>query len=130
MKATKLQKNVLEYIVSDLQMTINRLGINATLSTKIAKDYRGEEFVKIVSTPFQTMPVLFKEITIDGTIGTGEEDEKNVEVGIRLNYAYTHFRGGGNGHELGIVRYVVEKNIPEKCMDLRYFIHKTDSIEI
>lgn len=68
MKTEILSKQVLDYIINDVETTIHRLGINAQLSIEVEKDYRGNEYEKLVSTSFQTMPMLFKEIHLEGNI--------------------------------------------------------------
>lgn len=130
MKATELEKRVLDYIVADVQVSVARLGINATLSTEVTKNYRGEDLLEIISSPFQMMPVIFKEIRIDGTITVVKETDEGMEVYVRMDYAYTHFNGSTNGCELGRIHYAVEKNIPEKTTELRFYIRRLHGLEI
>jgi hypothetical protein len=57
-----LNKEIVNYIISDVELTIKRLGINVQLSIEQCEDYNHEKFDKLISTSFQTMPMLFKEI--------------------------------------------------------------------
>lgn len=107
-----LNKEIVNYIINDVELTIKRLGINVQLSIEQCKDYNHDKFDMIVSTSFQTMPMLFKEIHIEGNINviTKETEEDYCKVVINLDVRYTHFDGGTNGHELGKIMYVVDKS--------------------
>jgi hypothetical protein len=60
-----LNKEIVNYIISDIELTLQRLGINVQLSIEQCEDYKHEKFDKLISTSFQTVPMLFKEIHID-----------------------------------------------------------------
>lgn len=107
-----LNKEIVNYIINDVELTIKRLGINVQLSIEQREDYNHDKFDMIVSTSFQTMPMLFKEIHIEGNINviTKETEEDYCKVVINLDVRYTHFDGGTNGHKLGKIMYVVDKS--------------------
>ena len=107
-----LNKEIVNYIISDVELTIQRLGINAQLSIVQCEDYNHKKFDKVISTSFQTMPMLFKEIHIEGDINVieDEKDEDICKVIINLNVGYTYFDGGMNGHKLGKIMYVADKS--------------------
>lgn len=102
---------VLNYIVSDINLTIARLGINTQLSVVEKKDYADRPYLAIDSTPFQTMPMIFKDIKLEGDIFVREDknDEDIVKVTIELDYKYHTFVNASNGHQLGTLRYDVNK---------------------
>lgn len=132
----QLNEKVVNYIIKDVELTINRLGINATLFIRKDENYRGDAFEKLVSTSFQTMPVLFKEIHIEGDFYLrdmpGQPDDF-FEVTFNLHYYYRTFDGGTNGHDLGRVTYKIDKHYDEKGNDTKYmsmYVEKTQSIEI
>lgn len=135
-----LSKQVLDYIINDVETTIHRLGINAQLSIKVEKDYRGNDYEKLVSTSFQTMPVLFKEIHLEGTISVRDkQDEPDdfLKVCINIEYRYTNFGGGSNGHILGSIAYEVDKRTNEKMKEsekeskyISMIARKVQSLEI
>lgn len=106
-----LNKEIVNYIINDVELTIKRLGINVQLSIEQCEDYNHDKFDKIVSTSFQTMPMLFKEIHIEGDINviTRETEEDYCKVVINLDVRYTHFDGGTNGHNLGKIMYLADK---------------------
>lgn len=107
-----LNKEIVNYIINDVELTIKRLGINVQLSIEQREDYNHDKFDMIVSTSFQTMPMLFKEIHIEGNINviTKETEEDYCKVVINLDVRYTHFDGGTNEHKLGKIMYVVDKS--------------------
>lgn len=107
-----LNKEIANYIISDIELTLQRLGINVQLSIEQCEDYKHEKFDKLISTSFQTVPMLFKEIHIEGDINvmTKATEEDYCKVIINLDVRYTHFNGGTNGYELGRVMYVVDKS--------------------
>ena len=140
MKTEILSKQVLDYIINDVETTIHRLGINAQLSIKVEKDYRGNNYEKLVSASFQTMPVLFKEIHLEGTISVRDkQDEPDdfLKVCINIEYRYTNFGGGNNGHILGRIAYEVDKRTNEKMKEsekeskyISMIARKVQSLEI
>lgn len=107
-----LNKEIVNYIISDIELTLQRLGINVQLSIEQCEDYKHEKFDKLISTSFQTVPMLFKEIHIEGDINvmTKATEEDYCKVIIKLGVSYAYFDGGTNGHKLGRVMYVVDKS--------------------
>lgn len=132
MKAIEIRKEIQEYILSELQTSIMRLGINAQLKFKVEKDYRGQEYLALESTKFQTQPVMFKECWLEGIFSITNEDEKGYEVSIRLEYNWRAFTGGTNGTDLGKAYFFVEKDLPENLSEenARYYVDKVRGIEI
>lgn len=134
MKSTELREEVKEFILSEVQMSVMRLGISAPLVLVVDKDYRCSEYLAIESAKFQTSPVLFKEVWISGVISVFDEDQ-NVNcynVVVTLNYNWRSFRGGTNGTELGDIRFLVDKELPEKMSkdSAHYYVSKAQGIEI
>lgn len=107
-----LNKEIVNYIISDIELTLQRLGFNVQLSIEQCEDYKHEKFDKLISTSFQTVPMLFKEIHIEGDINvmTKATEEDYYKVIINLDVRYTHFNGGTNGYELGKIMYVADKS--------------------
>lgn len=107
-----LNKEIVNYIISDIELTLQRLGIKVQLSIEQCEDYKHEKFDKLISTSFQTVPMLFKEIHIEGDINvmTKATEEDYCKVIINLGVSYAYFDGETNGHKLGRVMYVVDKS--------------------
>ena len=135
-----LSKQVLDYIINDVEITIHRLGINAQLSIEVEKDYRGNEYEKLVSTSFQTMPMLFKDIRLDGNIAIRDKvdaPDDFLEVYVYLYYYYHTFDNGSNGHTLGRIVFEVDKRTNEKMKEsgkesnyISMIVRKVQSLEI
>lgn len=129
--------NVLNYIVKDINLSVARLGINTQLSIVEKKDYKNKPYLAIDSTPFQTTPIIFKTIKLDGYIYV-LEDEKNeniVKVVASLDYHYQTFGDGSNGHSLGRVQYEVDKEYWTRQGDVderrvQNYISKTKGLSI
>lgn len=121
-----LHEDVVKYIVNDITMSCRRLGIDTVFYIK--ED--GNSYDKLVSTSFQTMPVLFKEIHLEGRIYL-EEDVDCVKVVIPLYYKYKTFDNGENGHILGKVVYVANKDYTSKYIrNISMYIDKVKGINI
>lgn len=124
-----LNKEIANYIISDIELTLQRLGINVQLSIEQCEDYKHEKFDKLISTSFQTVPMLFKEIHIEGDINvmTKATEEDYCKVIINLGVSYAYFDGGTNGHELGRVMYVVDKSY--KGIDTKHINMYVDKVK-
>ena len=128
-----LNKESVNYIINDVELTIKRLGINVQLSIEQCEDYNHDKFDKIVSTSFQTMPMLFKEIHIEGDINviTRETEEDYCKVVINLDVRYTHFDGGTNGHNLGKIIYLADKSYKGRnTKHINMYVDKVKSLAI
>lgn len=124
-----LNKEIVNYIISDIELTLQRLGINVQLSIEQCEDYKHEKFDKLISTSFQTVPMLFKEIHIEGDINvmTKATEEDYCKVIIKLGVSYAYFDRGTNGHELGRVMYVVDKSY--KGIDTKHINMYVDKVK-
>lgn len=128
-----LNKEIVNYIINDVELTIKRLGINVQLSIEQCEDYNHEKFDKLISTSFQTMPMLFKEIHIEGDINviTRETEEDYCKVVINLDVRYTHFDGGTNGHNLGKIMYLADKSYKGRnTKHINMYVDKVKSLAI
>lgn len=104
-----LHKDILDYIKGDIKTTCQRLGINAEFTIENNKDFCGNNYSCIVSSDFQTMPMIFESIKIVGGFYMKEDNEEYYEVGVYLEYHYRNFEGGTNSCTLGKVIYEVKK---------------------
>lgn len=127
-----LHKDILSYIKEDVKTTCQRLGINAEFIIENKKDSRGNNYSVIVSSDFQTMPMIFKSINIKGSLYMKEDNEEYYEVGMRLDYHYRHFEGGTNGCTLGKIVYMVRKGYkPDSILnEVSLYVDKVKSITI
>lgn len=116
----EVDSRVIDFILDDLNTSLSRLGINTTLHY-----YEGH----IMSDSFQTMPVIFKELNLEGSMTVTDENEKYVDICVRLDYRWKHFDGGHNGCSLGCVYYRQNGDIIDD-MDMGYFVRKVKSLLI
>lgn len=125
---------VLNYIITDMETTLHRLGINTKLSVEKSEENDCLSYGKLVGTPFQTTPMIFREIHIEGNIYVserGEGEDGKVLITFNLFMYYSYFGGGSNGHNLGNITYEVSKNIDEKLSNHpNLFVRKIKSLEI
>lgn len=139
-----LSKRVLDYILNDIEFTISRLGISATLSLEERENYKHQKYEVLVSSSFQTMPVLFKKIHIEGDITVKDKEgapDYYLQVRVSLCNYYTLLNGGSNGSELGCIVYEVDKEYNRRVMvneksgenyDIppQYYVEKIHTLEI
>ena len=127
---------VLDYIVKDVNLSVSRLGINTQLQVVEKKDCKDKPYLVIDSTPFQTTPMIFKSIKLDGniTIVQAESDDETVTVAIGLSYRYQTFEDGSNGHRLGTFIFDIDKHCWDKWDGdktfVKYEIKKVQGLEI
>lgn len=120
----------LEYILKDIEITCRRLGINAKFSINTEDDYKGEPFTTIQSTSFQTMPMLFRDIHIEGTV-RAKSCTGCVQVVFNLEYRVTTFENGYNGFSLGRMIYEVDNGFSARRPEnVHLYIDKVKSINI
>lgn len=105
--------NVLNYIVKDINLSVARLGINTNLSVVETKDYANRLYLKVDGTPFQTTPMIFKWIKLDGSIHI-KDTQETVMVAAKMDYRYQTFDDGSNGHQLGQFKFEIAKHCWDK----------------
>lgn len=125
-----VKESALKYILDDIELTCRRLGINAKFSINTEEDYKGESFSKIESTSFQTMPMLFKEIHIEGTV-RAKSCAGCVQVVFNLEYRVHTFDNGYNGFNLGRMIYEIDNGYSDRRPEnVHLYIDKVKSINI
>lgn len=130
--------NVLNYIVKDINLSVARLGINTQLSLVEKESYVKTQYWTIDSTPFQIMPMIFKDIKLTGDVYILEDEKKEdvIKVAVRLDYRYHCFDGGSNGHQLGLITYEIDKHFwnqwdgKDREKIAKYEINKVQGLEI
>ncbi len=130
-----LNKQVLNYIINDVETTLHRLGINAQLSFEKRENYHGDRYEVLVSNSFQTTPMLFREIHIEGSVNVSDkvgEPDKTIVISVGLRYQYKLFDGGGNGHTLGRIVFEADKAFKDEkpCRYMSMVVRKVKSLEI
>lgn len=122
-------QNILNAIVNDVQSTMLRLGVNSQFTIGVAKDYRNEEYIKIIGSNFFMQPMIFKNIHVEGVIkSVANEKEDSIDYIVRLEYNYCAWNNGENGIDIGRIIYRVENKWAEK--DNARFMEKIKGLEI
>ena len=75
------------------------------------KNFSGMEYIKAISTTFQTTPSLFKSVQITGSAQPVENNETNTLV-LYFNFSYywETYSGGTNGTELGYMIFEIKND--------------------
>lgn len=98
-----ISQTIMDLIQGRIKDELTKRGFTAPIRLTQQLDRRGEVKLVLGSQPFQTVPVLFREIRI-ADFGTSWTPD-TVKVGamffsIRVHAMYDHFSGGSNGCEL------------------------------
>ena len=135
MKANEIREDILNYIAKEIETSVSRLGIDTKVKFNLYEEH-GIYKLSMESTPFKTVPAMFKEIFLWGMCWV-DETEEETSFTIIIKYAYEHWDGGSNGCELGNMRFVIDNDIPsaEKIenspfISMRTYVKKVKGIEI
>lgn len=93
--SSSIQQSIVNAIATELLK--RRFTAPLSVERKVSRD--GAEYLEVTSAPFQTVPAIMKEITIESRIDARAEGE-GFRVSGRVGVAYKHFSGGSNGTEL------------------------------
>lgn len=74
-------------------------GFLATTAITEKTNRHGDYWLELSSEAFQTVPVIMKEICINGDIKIQQDtdNENLLNIGCIVGIAYNHFTGGSNG---------------------------------
>lgn len=129
----EVSKDVLDYIVSDINLSLTRLGISEPLVDITTDSEKKKGYLKYATkSAIKQMPMIFKELVVSGSIYCEEDGEDFYLVSVNLYYSWSSFGGGYNGTELGNIVYRVDKRIPkiESKRELQHYIRKKRGLEI
>jgi len=142
----EIRQEIREFILKDVNQTLARMGVSEEVKeTKILTDSRCYDSVNYLfeSKPIRQMPMMFKEVVVDGRMSTYIQSEhsryfkvseKKDVVGVELHYSYNLWGGGSNGCRLGSLVYLVDKDLPEnfddEMMPVEYYVKKVEGLTI
>lgn len=147
----EIRKDIREYILSEVRTTLMRLGVTEDIKETHESINRYEDllYYNFKSTPIRQMPMLFKELYVDGYMTSieiksdkdiyfGWTDENDIIVVI-IEYSWKSFTRGTNGTEIGRMIFAVSKNLP-KSFDtenetlkedrMRGYVYKLEGLNI
>jgi len=92
-----------------LKIILSRMGVQADFYLTELKIYDGRLLVKVKSTEFNTTPVLFKAIHVEGEgfVIRDKEHDGVLRLSINLSYRFNCFSGGENGANIGVCQFVI-----------------------
>ena len=139
MNAIEIRQDLREYILSDVNLTLSRLGISEKVAVVEDKPNKYGNYI-LLSPAIRQMPVMFRELVVDGYMTANEPNEGDrfyskdrFIIVVKLEYSYKHFDGGSNGCDIGRVIYLVDKDLPKKFTLLDtpdYYVRKVESLAI
>jgi hypothetical protein len=91
----KLSKETMLLIQESLSTELVKRGFHAPITV----EQKGSR-VEVTSSPFQTIPVLFKELTVGSFNSVVQEHEELYTIDISITVFYKMFDGGNNGVKL------------------------------
>ena len=121
----EIRNDVREYILSEVNMTLARLGVSEQVRETLVRDEKYENIIRyqFESAPIRQMPMVFKKLTVGGYMAvitpTDEKhryykaSEKYHVVFVKLDYRYDLFDGGSNGCGIGYMVFLVDKELPK-----------------
>lgn len=109
-----IRQEIREYIIEDINRSLNRLGIYESLYEYNCKSNGTDATYQVRTNSIRQMPVVFDELWIDGymTINAPNGEYNHIIVYLRFKYTLLNNRGS-NGHELGTISYRVPKELPD-----------------
>ena len=110
----KLSKEVRDYVLSEVNETLARLGVSESITTLEEKTARnGDTYYRGVSAPIRQMPKMFKKLVVVCEVNTiVHEYYETTELWVSLKYAYEHYDGGSNGCDIGNMWFEVKNDMP------------------
>ena len=98
--------DIKDIILSNLQRIVPQI---TDVEITINKNFSGMEYIKAISTTFQTTPSLFKSVQITGSAQPVENNETNTLVlYFHFSYYWETYSGGTNGTELGHIIFEIK----------------------
>lgn len=99
-------------IVLAIENALFKLGINTCVELySETYSHSSNEYIKIRTGGFQTTPVIYKEVSIDGCGILAEVKGANnmnvYDLYLNLSYRFKYFNGGENGVDIGRVHFRV-----------------------
>ena len=143
----EIRKDVREYILSQVNESLTRLGVSEKVEEYNINEvrYKDKMQYEFKSAPIRQMPVMFKKLIVSGYMMCIEAQEgdfwykanqnRDIVV-VNLSYRYQHFDMGSNGCEIGRMLFLVDKELPKsfesKIFDdvARNYIFKAEGLQI
>lgn len=132
MKISEIRQEFIAHILADISLSLSRLGVSENVEIEKTTD----DYMTLTSKPIKQMPMVFKKVTIGGTLYFSKDDsvklrEGSVLIDVVLDFRTLTFDDGHNGTRIGYVRYIISaapKDIEPD--EVRYYVRKIRGLEI
>lgn len=103
-----LNESSIKDMCDSLKTTFLRMGVNVDFEISEKMIYDGSLLIKAISTPFNTIPVMFREVRVEceGRLRKNEENS-SYEMDMSCYYRYSLFNGSTNGCDIGIAHITI-----------------------
>ena len=105
-----LTEEMRQEILNTIKDKLLKLGINTEVTIGAKTIYNGKEMIFVESKPFNTTPVIYKSIKVDGSGFINMLDNGDYALNIGLTYRFDYFNGGENGVDIGAIKFVIFPN--------------------
>lgn len=105
MKTSEITTKTVNFMERAIKTHLLRFGINVEVSIKIT-----EKFIYVKTSEFQTFPVMFSKIWVDGVGQLMTDSDDDIYIYIPLSYRYNRFTGGENGADIGYMKFYLCQN--------------------
>lgn len=107
-------KEMLDDIEEATKTSLAKLGIHVSgVVLNIGKSRNGELYTRLQTSEFQTTPVIYKSVRVEGYGSLCDVESEKIPAGgvynlnIHLSYRFDYFKGGENGVDIGVLNFRV-----------------------
>lgn len=121
MKYSEFTDDMRQEMKDAIKAKLSKLGISANVEVSALTNRYGGEYVYIKTAEFNTTPVIYKTVYVDGSgcILPVEEHDNVFELRITFGYRFIYFNGGTNGVSIGTIIFrIFEKSQWCTCLGL------------
>ena len=115
--AELVPSEILKEIQEKIQTMMSRLCINTEITITVKYNEYSQRVVVLQLTEFNTVPVIFKSIYLEGrsqpvveTVDNGNGVFHRIKFCFFISYRYEDFGHGTNGTDLGSVKFICLKD--------------------
>lgn len=116
MKTKDITDEMRQDIINYTKESLLKLGIDVDVTLKEITNCKGEVYLRIETSKFNTTPVIYKSIKVNGSsplCHIEDEDRDDVyDLSFSLYYDFEYFGGASNGVRIGFLNFrVFEKSM-------------------
>jgi len=117
MKYEDFTEEMRNEIINATKNSLSKLGIHTEVMLSAKMTGRNQEYIRIDTEPFQTIPVIYKSVFVygGGYVVPCDRIENAFDLYINLNYGFKYFKGGSNGVEIGQLKFRIFSDSMRIC---------------